>query len=102
MINPTQQHVPQFVQRNLFLAALLGLHATGRRIESWISSQAAQGAARRGPRLPKDSTFLAFLLGAVSVNRAVDRSFGVFLEDAPPPPPPLEPSEPPCLRSLLK
>ena len=102
MTTPTQRHVPQFVERNLFLAALMGLYATGKRVERWTVEQAALGSALSGPRLPRDATFLAFLLGAVSLQRSVERIVGAFLDDASEAPSQVTPAEPPCLRSLLQ
>lgn len=103
MITPTQRHVPQFVERNLFLAAVLGCLSVGRRVEEWIEREAELGAAASGPRLPPDAVFMSFLLGVVSFQRSTCRIVGELEHEAPAPSPSSHaPAEAPCLRSLMK
>lgn len=101
MTTPTQLHVPHFVERNLFLAALLGLHSTASRLEQWVVARAEAGALSKLPPLPKDSPFLAALLGSVSLARSIRRHLDFFVTEASEPPQPVA-SKRPWLRSLLK
>jgi hypothetical protein len=102
MIAPTQRHVPLFVERNLFLAAVLGCLSGGRRLERWIEAEAAQGAPTPGARLPADSVFLSFLLGVVSFQRTANRVVGELTSEGDLHTSSRAPKEAPCLRSLMK
>ena len=101
MTTPTQLHVPHFVERNLFLAALLGLHSTASRLEQWVVAQADAGARSNLPPLPKGSPFFDALLGSVSVARQLRRHLDLLVAESSEPPQPIA-SPRPWLRSLLK
>jgi hypothetical protein len=99
---PSSQRRPaHFVERNLYLAALLGLASKGGRLARWITEESMSSAEQPACGIPAESMFISFLLGVVSVERFLAQTARECALEADKSEEPGATTGEPCLRTLL-